>query len=91
LTKVEGQPPPSNHEPATPVAWLGRREPRLVLVVAGSRIWCCRPGLAASGRRLVAAFAQGEAIGRQVPGARPVQGPSDIFFARINPDLTKRR
>jgi hypothetical protein len=48
-------------------------------------------GLAASGRGFVALFGQGKAIGRREPGARPVIGPSDIFFAAINPRRKKRR
>jgi hypothetical protein len=48
-------------------------------------------GLAASGRGFVAVFAQGKAIGRRKPSARPVRGPSDIFFARIKPHRKKRR
>jgi hypothetical protein len=48
-------------------------------------------GLAASGRGFVAVFAEGKAIGRRKPTARPVRGPSDILFARIKPDRKKRR
>lgn len=47
-------------------------------------------GLAASGRGFVAVFAQGKAIGRRTRTARPVRGPSDIFFAQIKPHGKKR-
>jgi hypothetical protein len=47
-------------------------------------------GLAATGRGFAAVFAAGKAIGGRERGARPVRGPSDIFFARLDPRPKKR-
>ena len=48
-------------------------------------------GLAGRGRGFVAVFAEGKAIGRRKRKMRAVRGPSDIFFARLDPRRKKRR
>jgi hypothetical protein len=47
-------------------------------------------GLAATGHGFAAVFAEGKGIGRRAAGTRPVRGPSDVFFARLDLRPEKR-